>query len=264
MAVTVSAPLSDDVGRISTGVSGLDDILGGGLRSRRLYLIEGAPGTGKTTLALQFLLAGAQRGETGVYVTLSETAAELRTVAASHGWSLDAIELCELVTDKRFEPESEQSILHPSEVELGETVQSIIARVRELKPRRVVFDNLSELRLLAQSPLRFRRQILALKHFFSGRECTVLLLDDLTSDPGDFQLRSIAHGRDLARAAHARLRSRKTTAPGRQDARRQVSRRLSRRRAANRRLEGLSAPRRHRAHLRAHAPVGHDGRQRAR
>lgn len=196
MAVTVGGTISKErkSPRISSGVRGLDDILGGGLTSERLYLIEGTPGTGKTTLALQFLLEGQRVGEPGLYVTLSETAEELRAVAASHGWDISAIGLYELVSEEGLDPESEQSILHPSEVELGETVQNIIGRVKELKPKRVVFDSLSELRLLAQSPLRYRRQILALKHFFSICKCTVLLLDDRTSDPGDLHLHSIAHG----------------------------------------------------------------------
>ncbi len=194
MAVTVSESVVGKPDRISSGVEGLDDILGGGLTNQRLYLLEGTPGTGKTTLALQFLLEGARGGEPGLYVTLSETAEELRAVAASHGWSLDNIELYELVNADGLDPEAEQSILHPSEVELGETVRSIIARVRALAPKRVVFDSLSELRLLAQSPLRYRRQILALKHFFSQYKCTVLMLDDRTSEPGDLHLHSIAHG----------------------------------------------------------------------
>jgi circadian clock protein KaiC len=197
MAVTVSETVTTTPStseRVSSGVEGLDDILGGGLTKQRLYLLEGTPGTGKTTLALQFLLEGARAGESGLYVTLSETAEELRAVAASHGWSLDGIELYELVNEDGLGPESEQSILHPSEIELGETVQSIMARVRELKPKRVVFDSLSEMRLLAQSPLRYRRQILALKHFFGLCKCTVLLLDDRTADAGDLHLHSIAHG----------------------------------------------------------------------
>lgn len=196
MAITVSDTLSDSStpGRISSGVAGLDDILGGGLTSQRLYLLEGTPGTGKTTLALQFLLEGARRGEPGLYITLSETAEELRAVAASHGWSLDKLVLFELINQDGLEPEGEQSILHPSEIELGETVQDIVQRVRELRPKRVVFDSLSELRLLAQSALRYRRQILVLKHFFSICKCTVLMLDDRTSEPGDLHLHSIAHG----------------------------------------------------------------------
>ena len=185
---------ADDGARIRTGISGLDDILSGGLTPNRVYLVEGTPGTGKTTLALQFLLDGAAQGESGLYVTLSETADELNTVAASHGWSLEAIDLYELVAEIGLDPESEQTVLHPSEVELGETTREVMARVEERRPTRLVFDSLSELRLLAQSPLRYRRQILALKQFFTARRCTVLMLDDRTSDPNDLQLHSIAHG----------------------------------------------------------------------
>lgn len=180
--------------RVSTGIPGLDDILGGGLTPDRVYLLEGNPGTGKTTLALQFLLDGAAKGERGLYITLAETDDELRAGAASHGWSLDAIEIHELVDGLGLDPDSEQSILHPHEVELGETVKEVIARVDALEVQRVVFDSLSELRLLAQSSLRYRRQILALKHFFAKRRCTVLMLDDRTSEMGDQQLHSIAHG----------------------------------------------------------------------
>nr|WP_321984248.1 ATPase domain-containing protein [uncultured Lichenicoccus sp.] len=180
--------------RAATGVDGLDDILGGGLTKDRVYLVEGTPGTGKTTLSLQFLLEGARRGERGLYITLSETADELRAVAASHGWSLDALTLFEMVGEIGLDPDREQSILHPSEVELGETTREVMQRVEELRPARVVFDSLSEMRLLAQNPLRYRRQILAFKHFFASRQCTVLLLDDRTSEPTDLQLHSIAHG----------------------------------------------------------------------
>jgi circadian clock protein KaiC len=180
--------------RISTGVPGLDDVLCGGLTPSRLYLLEGTPGTGKTTLALQFLRAGVARGERALYVTLSETADELGAAAATHGWDLGDIDVYELVDEAGLDPDSEQSILHPSEIELGETVREVIARVEETKPDRVVFDSLSELRLLAQNPLRYRRQILALKRFFAKRACTVLMLDDKTSETGDVQLHSIAHG----------------------------------------------------------------------
>ncbi|MBE7370096.1 ATPase domain-containing protein [Ramlibacter pallidus] len=180
--------------RASTGVPGLDDVLGGGLPSRHVYLVEGDPGSGKTTLGLHFLLEGVRHDEKGLYVTLSETGDELRTVAASHGWSLDGIELFELVSDEGLSPELEQSILHPSQIELGETVQGVIAAVEKLQPRRVVFDSLSEMRLLAQDPLRYRRQVLALKKFFSDQGCTVLLLDDRSSRDTDQQLHSIAHG----------------------------------------------------------------------
>jgi circadian clock protein KaiC len=180
--------------RISTGVAELDDILGGGLTKARSYLLEGTPGSGKTTIALQFLLEGAHVGERGLYITLSETAAELREVARSHNWTLDEIELFELVSEEGLDPESEQSILEPSEVELGETIGGVIECVDRLRPSRVVFDSLSEMRLLAQNSLRYRRQILALKQYFSTRQCTVLMLDDRSSDPGDLQLHSIAHG----------------------------------------------------------------------
>ncbi|MEA2949213.1 MAG: circadian clock protein KaiC [Alphaproteobacteria bacterium] len=180
--------------RASTGIQGLDDILGGGLTPCRLYLVEGSPGTGKTTLALQFLLEGVRLGEPVLYVTLSETADELRAVAATHGWSLGNVALFELISETGLDPDSEQSVLHPSEVELGETASEVMKRVGQLRPARVVFDSLSEMRLLAQNPLRYRRQILALKQFFSSQNCTVLMLDDRTSDPTDLQLHSIAHG----------------------------------------------------------------------
>lgn len=177
-----------------TGIAGLDDILNGGLTPDRMYLVEGTPGTGKTTLGLGFLLAGAAVDQAGLYITLAETEIELRAVAASHGWSLDSLEVFEMVPADGFGEDHEQTLLHPSEVELGETVRSIMAKVDELRPARVVLDSLSELRLLAQSPVRYRRQILALKHFFSTRECTVLILDDKSASAGDLQLHSIAHG----------------------------------------------------------------------
>ncbi|MBU2339855.1 MAG: AAA family ATPase [Alphaproteobacteria bacterium] len=177
-----------------TGIAGLDHILRGGFPAYRLYLVEGTPGTGKTTLALNFLLEGRKNGETALYITLSETADELHSVARSHGWSLDGIDLFELVAENEFSLENEQSLLHPSEVELGETVAGIIEQVEKTNPTRVVLDSLSELRLLSQGALRYRRQILALKHFFAKRDCTVLMLDDRTAEPGDLQLHSIAHG----------------------------------------------------------------------
>lgn len=180
--------------RISTGIADFDVILGGGLTGERVYLLEGTPGSGKTTIALQFLLEGAARGEVGLYITLSETAAELTEVARSHHWSLDGIELFELISEDGLDLDTEQSILEPSEVELGETIRGVMEVVDRIRPRRVVFDSLSELRLLSQHSLRYRRQILALKHYFSTRACTVLLLDDRSADPGDVQLHSIAHG----------------------------------------------------------------------
>lgn len=180
--------------RTSTGIPGLDDILCGGLSRNRVYLVEGSPGAGKTTLALQFLMEGARRNESGLYITLSETVEELHEIAVSHGWKLDGIALFELINDAGLDAGSEQSILHPSEVELGETTRSVIREVERISPSRVVFDSLSELRLLAQNPLRYRRQILALKNYFATRKCTVVLLDDKTSGPADLQLHSIAHG----------------------------------------------------------------------
>lgn len=180
--------------RALTGIAGLDDILNGGLTPDRMYLIEGTPGTGKTTLGLGFLLAGAARGDTGLYITLAETEAELRAVGKTHGWTLDELELFEMVPTDGFSEDQEQTLLHPSEVELGETIRDIMAKVDAARPTRVVLDSLSELRLLAQTPVRYRRQILALKHFFSTRHCTVLLLDDKTTTGNDLQLHSIAHG----------------------------------------------------------------------
>ena len=180
---------------VAVGIPGLDDILGGGLTPDRVYLVEGNPGSGKTTLALQYLIEGRRLGEPGLYVTLSETKAELAAVAKSHGWSLDGITLLELVApEAELEPDNQYSMFQPSEVELGETTRALLAEVERTKPRRAVIDSLSEMRLLAQSPLRYRRQILALKQFFIGRECTVLLLDDKTSETEDLQLQSIAHG----------------------------------------------------------------------
>ena len=184
-----------DQPRVSTGSEGLDDILGGGLDANRMYLYEGRPGTGKTTIALQFLLEGAQLGERVLYITLSETLRELRLVARRHGWSLDKIDVFELVPpEMTLDPDREITVLHPAELELSETTKHVFERVAATNPVRIVFDSLSELRLLAQNPLRYRRQVLALKHFFSARNCTVILLDDLSSQEHDVHLHSISHG----------------------------------------------------------------------
>ncbi|MDQ6871834.1 MAG: AAA family ATPase [Gemmatimonadota bacterium] len=183
-----------EVPRARMGVPGLDGILGGGLPTNHLYLVDGEPGTGKTTLALQFLIEGAKNGERGLYVTLSESSAELRAVAASHGWSLEGIDIYELSKESARDIEEGYTIFHPAEVELQQTVDEVLKAVAEHNPTRVAFDSLSEMRLLAREALRFRRQILALKQFFNGRDCTVILLDDKTAPEGDLQLHSLAHG----------------------------------------------------------------------
>lgn len=176
----------------STGIKGLDHILRGGIPRNRLFLAQGDPGSGKTTLGLQFLLEGARQGEKGLYITLSETKEELEGVARSHGWDLNEIALFELTPPDAGDEET--SLFHAADVELNETVGALLAEVERVRPSRVVFDSLSELRLLSQSALRYRRQILLLKQFFIGRQCSVLLLDDRTSESGDLQLQSLAHG----------------------------------------------------------------------
>jgi circadian clock protein KaiC len=194
---SITASDSDlmDLPRISTGSEGLDDILGGGVDANRLYLYEGRPGTGKTTMALQFLLRGVRNGERVLYITLSETKRELSVVARRHGWSLDGVDIFELVPpETTLDPERELTVFHPAEMELSETTNLVFKEVERINPARVVLDSLSELRLLAQNPLRYRRQVLALKHFFTNRNCTVILLDDLSSSQDDVQLHSIAHG----------------------------------------------------------------------
>jgi circadian clock protein KaiC len=179
----------------STGIEGLDQILDGGLTPNRLYLVEGMPGSGKTTLAFQFLHEGVRRGERTLYITLSETEEETRVVASSHGWSLDGIFVRELApTEESLDPAEQYTMFHPSEVELTEATKRILTDVEEVKPARVVLDSLSEFHLLAGNPLRYRRQMLALKHFFAARGCTVLLLDDLTTAERNLQVQSIAHG----------------------------------------------------------------------
>jgi len=179
---------------VPTGIEGLDDVLGGGLQRRRSYLVEGVPGSGKTTLAMQFLLAAAARGETALYVTLSETGEELNDVAASHGWSLASIVLHEMTPNEGLlDPDEQSTMFHPSEIELAQTTREILADVDRHNPTCVVIDSLSELRMLSGSPLRYRRQILALKQYFASRGCIVLLLDDMTSTEPDQQVQSIVH-----------------------------------------------------------------------
>src|SRR4030081_1408151 len=179
-----------------TGIWGLDDILSGGFSGELLFLLEGAPGTGKTTIALQFLMAGARAGEKCLYITLSETERELRDGAASHGWALDdGIEVFELLPpESLLDSEQQQSLLYSSDLELGETTKQIFEAVERSRPTRVVLDSLSEIRLLAQSSLRYRRQILAIKHYFAKFNTSMMLLDDLTADVADKTVHSVAHG----------------------------------------------------------------------
>ena len=181
--------------KAKTGIVGLDDVLNGGLSRGRVYLVEGVPGSGKTTLAMQFLIEGAKHGEPVLYITLSETAEELHAVARSHGWNIDGVTIRELLPDEEsLATEQQYTMYHPSEVELASTTKLILEDVEKLKPTRVVFDSLSELRLVAGNPLRYRRQILALKQYFSGRQCTVILLDDMTASDQDLHVQSIVHG----------------------------------------------------------------------
>jgi circadian clock protein KaiC len=181
--------------RVNTGCDGLDDILNGGFPKGRIYLVEGDPGAGKTTLALQFVLEGIRRGERTLYITLSESRADLEYAARSHGISLENIEIVELLPDESdLLPEQQYTVFHPAEVELNDRMQSIVKEVQRVRPDRLVIDALSELRMLAKDPLRFRRQILSLKNFMADQKCTVLLLDDRTSYESDLQLHSLVQG----------------------------------------------------------------------
>lgn len=178
-----------------TGVKGLDEVLGGGLPRNQLYLLQGKPGTGKTTLALQYLMEGAHHGEKSLYITFSETQLELQTVARSHGWELGEVSILELSAISASVGASNQTTMfHPSEIELAKTIQILLEKIKEVNPSRIVFDSVSELRLLAESSLRYRRQMLSFKEFFIGRGCTVLFLDDLTTEAGDVHVQSIVHG----------------------------------------------------------------------
>jgi circadian clock protein KaiC len=179
---------------LSSGVPGLDQVLTGGLTCDRLYLVEGEPGTGKTTLALQFLNEGVRRGESVLYITLAETSVELRAVALSHGWSMDGIQIEEILPNEDvLDPDQQYTIFHPSEIELGTTTKRILAAIDKYRPTRAVLDSLSELQLLAESPLRYRRQVLALKQYLTSRSCTTIFLDDRTALSTDLQVRSVAH-----------------------------------------------------------------------
>jgi circadian clock protein KaiC len=180
---------------IQTGIEGLDDVLQGGLVPNRMYLLEGDPGSGKTTLAMQFLLAGCRKGEPCLYVTLSESEEELRASAASHGWDLEGINILEIISSEdSLKADARYTMFHPSEVELGETTKAVLAEAERIKPVRLVFDSLSELRLLAENPLRFRRQILALKQYFSRQQCTFVFIDDRTGGRQDMDLHTLVHG----------------------------------------------------------------------
>ncbi len=185
----------DNQNRLSTGIPGLDDILHGGLAKGFLYLIEGNPGAGKTTLALQFLMEGARQGETGLYISLAESESELRHVADSHGFDLTRIELCKISPPELAGAEGEQyTVFQPAEVEIADVLETMLSRVREVEPSRVAIDSMSELRMLARDSLRYRRQVLALKQFFEGRDCTTLLLDERFGQNQESQVQTIAHG----------------------------------------------------------------------
>src|SRR4051812_28131266 len=191
--MTATSGVSD---KAKTGIAGLDDVLAGGLVRNRFYLLEGSPGTGKTTVALQFLLDGARLGEKTLYITLSETDEELRDGAASHGWTLDdSMTIFEVIPpESLLDAQQQQSLLYSSDLELGETTRQIFDAVERIKPSRVIVDSLSEIRLLAQSSLRYRRQILAIKHYFARHGATVIMLDDLTANAEDKTVHSVAHG----------------------------------------------------------------------
>lgn len=181
--------------RCKTGIEGLDDILDGGLPRNRIYLLLGRPGVGKTTMALQFLMEGVRCNERSLYITLSETKEELHEVATAHGWDLSGVDLFELsAIEAQLKSEADTTFFNPSEVELSRTTKALLDEVERVKPARVVFDSLSELQLLSETALRYRRQILHLKQFFAGRNCTVLLLDDVMGDAQDNQVESLAHG----------------------------------------------------------------------
>ena len=222
------------------GIEGLDDITVGGLARGRLFLLEGSPGTGKTTIATQFLMAGAAAGERALYITLSETEDELRAGATSHGWSLEGVDIFELVPpESLLDEDQQQSLLYSSDLELGETTKRIFEAFEKVKPERVVLDSLSEIRLLAQSSLRYRRQILALKHYFARSGATVLMLDDLSSEANDRTMHSVAHGVIRLEELSPEYGAGAPAAARHQISRPAISRRLSRLRHRHRRRAGV-------------------------
>lgn len=181
--------------RYKTGIKGFDSILNGGFPENRLYLMQGEPGTGKTTIAFQFLLEGIAQGQSGLYISFSESREELEAVAASHNWDISTLNMLELGSiEEQLKPEAQNTIFYPSEVEMNQTMDVLYAEIERIKPQRVVFDSISEMRMLAESSLRYRRQMLALKQYFAKQNCTVLMLDDLTTSPKDLQVQSIVHG----------------------------------------------------------------------
>jgi len=181
--------------KLKTGIEGLNKILNGGIPENRLYLMQGEPGTGKTTIAFQFLLEGIKNGERCLYISFSESREELESVAASHNWDISKLNMLELGSiEEQLKPEAQNTVFHPSEVEMNETMNVLYSEIERIKPHRVVFDSISEMRMLAESSLRYRRQMLALKQFFAKQNCTVLMLDDLTTSPKDLQVQSIVHG----------------------------------------------------------------------
>ena len=218
-----------DTGKLTPiGIEGLDEVLRGGLVPHGLYLVEGDPGAGKTTLALQFMLAGIKRGERCMYVTLSEEEEELRAAAQSHGWSLDGIHIHEiLASEESLKPDARYTMYHPSEVELAETTKAVLAEAARIKPDRMVLDSLSEFRMLAENPLRYRRQILALKRYFARQQTTLLLLDDKTGEVRDMQLHSSAQGVISLGAHDSGIRLDTAATADHQDARPRVSARAA-------------------------------------
>jgi circadian clock protein KaiC len=188
-----SPPLPDRLD-CSTGIAGLDFVLCGGIPRNRFCVVQGNPGVGKTTIGLQFLLEGRERGESGLFITLSESLEELTEVAASHGWTLDGLHIFELASlQEHIDIDAQSTLFHPSEVELSKVSGVLMGEIERVKPARIVFDSLSELRLLSQNPLRFRRQLLSLKQFLAGRDCTTLVMDDRVADESDLEVQSIAH-----------------------------------------------------------------------